>query len=379
MLISLLARIANELARVAGAARVNRDIIANFENISMEEESRKTVQFLLVCWGIFCYNNFKELAVPHFMLITSVNLRSQAKEWGIPMWQHPQILFVFMGLLIITTDILIYLIAAKYVEDFSYIIFAVCSITIMLLVIAFVLQNSFERMAEASKMKVEFISIVSHQLRSPITNLRWSLDAMRMENKDLVDSGRIKNFSILEDNVNRMKDLVSNLLVASRLEANRLVTNNEKLDFNALVMECIEHVHGFAQTQNVKFSFQPKDNLPKILGDKFQINIVLENLFTNAIRYSRKGEEVKVELEKKGNKVYAYITDSGYGIPDEDKKYIFQKFFRATNVRHHIPEGSGLGLYLASAITKKLGGEVGFNSQMGKGSTFWVGFLAAQG
>lgn len=337
------------------------------------------MHFPLVCFGIFCYNIFKELAVPHFMLITGINLRNQAKEWGIPLWQHPQILFIFMGLLIIVTDILIYLISIRFVEDYSYIILAVCSITVMLLVISFVLQNSFERMAEASKMKVEFISIVSHQLRSPITNLRWSLDAMRMENKDLVESGRIKNFSILEDNVNRMKDLVSNLLVASRLEANRLVTNNEKLDLNKIVLDCIEHVGGFAKTQNVKFVYTPNENFPKIIGDSFQINIVLENLFTNAIRYSRKGEDVAIYLEKKGDKVFVFVKDSGYGIPEEDKKYIFQKFYRATNVRHHIPEGSGLGLYLAASITRKLGGEVGFSSQMGKGSIFWAGFLCAKG
>jgi len=98
---------------------------------------------------------------------------------------------------------------------------------------------------------------------------------------------------------------------------------------------------------------------------------VAENLLDNATRYIKDKGEVEIKLEKKRGDLYFEITDSGVGIPKEDKKYIFQKFFRADNVLKYQTNGSGLGLYITKAIIEKSGGKIGFSSQEGAGSTFW--------
>jgi len=305
------------------------------------------------------------------------DIKHQAKDWGIPLWQHPQVLFALMGLLIITIDVLIYLITNAYILDFGIITIAVTSITILLLIITFVLQSSFQRMAEAHKMKSEFISIVSHQLRSPITNLRWALDTIKVENKALIESGSCKSFEALEINVQRMKELVDNLLIASRLEANRLVSNIERLDLNKIIIDNVQNLKLQAEKNQLRLNFSINNNIERIACDALQANMVVENLITNAIRYSRKGDEINIWTEVKKDKVILFVKDKGYGIPDNDKKFLFQKFFRASNVRQHLPEGSGLGLYIVSGIMRKIGGDIGYESKMGRGSIFWVGFPIA--
>lgn len=301
------------------------------------------------------------------------NIQTQSEDWGMPLWQHPQVLFAWMGGVTIAIDLFVYLVANNRITELPLIITVLVAITSILLVITFVLQNSFERIAEAHKMKSEFISIVSHQLRSPVTNLRWALDTMKDENEVLAET---ESFNQLDENVNRVRDMISNLLIASRLEANRLVGNKESLDLNKLIEENIHALHSFAQQKNIEVKFSPNKNTKKILSDHTQAGIVVNNLIDNAIKYSRKNSTINVWVEERKGKNYNYvfIKDTGYGIPDDDKKYVFDKFFRASNVRQHLPDGSGLGLYIISEIMKRSGGDIGFDTKMGVGSTFWVAF-----
>ena len=127
----------------------------------------------------------------------------------------------------------------------------------------------------------------------------------------------------------------------------------------------------FARASNVEIKIDIKDNLPEILADPSQLKLVVENLLDNAIRYVKAKGKVEVKLEKQNKSIYFEVKDNGVGIPKEDQKYIFQRFFRSANVMRHQTEGSGLGLYIAKSIVEKSGGKIGFESQENKGSTFW--------
>jgi len=303
------------------------------------------------------------------------DFKNQAREWGIPIWQHPQLLFTVMGILIIITDIVVFLVGRQkiFVDDPFQLVTVETALTTALFIISFIFQKSFEQMAEASRMKTEFISVVSHQLRTPVTNLTWVLDALEADCVKEADPQKKEYFRLLEVNTQRMKEMITNLLIVSRLEQNKMVENGiVPLSLVDIIKDSIEHVKQAAEKNNIEISFKSEDNIPEINVDEVQLKLIIDNLIVNAVTYNKPGGKVDVVLSKKNSKhVMVSITDTGIGIPKDDKKYISDKFFRATNSRQTHPEGSGLGLYIVASIVKKMKGNFDFKSEEGKGSTFW--------
>jgi len=181
----------------------------------------------------------------------------------------------------------------------------------------------------------------------------------------------LEYFKILKENSNRMKELVSDLLTVSRIETAELPTKKEECHLEDIIKDFIKEFQPFATASNVEIAFKPQLNLPKVLVDASQIKLVIENLLDNAIRYIKEPGKVEIRLERQNEQLYFEIKDTGVGIPKDDQKYIFQKFFRSENIMRHQTQGTGLGLYIARAIIEKLGGKIGFKSQEGKGSTFY--------
>ena len=304
-------------------------------------------------------------------IFAQLNIFAQCKKYGVSLWQCPQFLFLIMGVVIIGSTLAAYAIGSRYIEEPQIVALIVLVVTAVLFMVAASITRSFERLAEANRMKSEFVSVVSHQLRSPLSNFRWAIELLMSGRIGQIEEKQLEYFKILKENSNRMKELVSDLLTVSRIETAELPTKKEECHLEDIIKDFIKEFQPFATASNVEIAFKPQLNLPKVLVDASQIKLVIENLLDNAIRYIKEPGKVEIRLERQNEQLYFEIKDTGVGIPKDDQKYIFQKFFRSENIMRHQTQGTGLGLYIARAIIEKLRGKIGFKSQEGKGSTFY--------
>lgn len=290
-------------------------------------------------------------------ILSQLNIPGQCKRYGISLWQYPQFLFLVMGLVITTSTLTAYAIGTRYVEDPRMVALMVLLTTAILFIIAVIITNSFERLAEANRMKSEFVSIVSHQLRSPLSNLKWAIELLMSGKLGKIEEKQTEYFKILKENSDRMGELIKDLLIVSRIETAKLPIKKMEFSLEDLVKELIKEFTPFAQASNVEIEILTKENLPKIFADPSQIRLVIENLLDNAIRYIKGRGVVEIKVERKEKNFYLEIRDTGVGIPEEEQKYIFQKFFRSENALRYQTQGSGLGLYISRAIIEKSGGK----------------------
>jgi signal transduction histidine kinase len=304
-------------------------------------------------------------------VLDQLNVPAQCKKYGLSLWQCPQFLFLIMGVIVIGSTLTTYVIGIRYIDEPLMVALIVLLVTVILFIIAVIIINSFERLAEANRMKSEFVSIVSHQLRSPLSSLKWAIELLMSGRTDSVTQRQAEYFKILKENSARMEELISNLLTVSKIEAAEFFLKKEVFSLENLTNELIKKFEPFALASNIEIKFEAEKDLPKIFADPSQIRFVVENLLDNAIRYIKEKGVVKIKLTKIGKYCHFEIKDTGVGIPIEDQKYIFQKFFRAENAIKYQTQGSGLGLYISKTITEKSGGKIGFKSEEGKGSTFW--------
>lgn len=301
-------------------------------------------------------------------IICQLNIISQCKKYGLSAWECPQFLFLIMGIIIIAATLATYGIGNQYIDDPIQVSLIVLILAVALFVIAYIITQSFENLAEANRLKSEFISIVSHQLRSPLTNLRWAIDFLM---SGAPFEKQEEYFKILRENSLRMSELIDNLLIVSRLEQGKFPSKKEDISLENMVNELIGEFQPFAVASNVQVFFEPQNGLPLIYADSFQLRLLIENLLVNSIRYTLGKGKVTVKLSRKNNHIIFEVIDNGVGIPEADKKFIFQKFFRAQNALRYQTQGSGLGLYIAKTIVERAKGKIGFVSEEGKGSAFW--------
>ncbi|MBI4101707.1 MAG: HAMP domain-containing histidine kinase [Candidatus Nealsonbacteria bacterium] len=305
-------------------------------------------------------------------IVSQFNLAGQCRKYGLSLWQCPQFLFLLMGGIIIVSSLATYAIGARMIADPEIVALIVISVTSVLFIIAFIITQSFDKLAEANRMKSEFVSVVSHQLRSPISNLKWAIEFLLSGRAGEVEGKQLEYFRILKENSTRMQELVADLLTVSRIESAGFSPKKTQFSLEDLVSDLYSQFEPLAKASNVEMKFVRQEGLPQVIGDPSQIRQAIDNLIDNAVRYVKEKGIVEISLSQRKNSVYLSVKDNGVGIPDKDKKYIFQKFFRSENALRYQTEGSGLGLYIAKSFIEKSGGRIGFASQEGKGSTFWL-------
>jgi len=300
-----------------------------------------------------------------------LNIKQQCKKYGLPLWQCPQFLFLIMGIIIMVIIVVSYLLAIERIDDPQMVVLIILVSTSVLVVIDYIIVNSFEKLAESTRMKMEFIGIVSHQLRSPVTNLKYALEPLMSGELGEIQKEQLDYLVILKQNVDRIHDLIDDILVVSRIQTGVLSLKEENFSIINLVEEVITEVKPVSLASNITINLKKGENIPNISSDPFWIKEAFKNLVDNAIRYQKGKGTVDILLEKRNRNVYVEVKDLGVGIPKADQKYIFQKFFRAKNVLKEQTSGTGLGLFIVKGVIEKLGGKINFISKENKGSTFW--------
>lgn len=302
----------------------------------------------------------------------SMNLFRECRDLRIRLWECPPFLFVLLGFATIMSLISTYLISIRYTDDEAVTIVSVTAVAILFLVIGNLIISGFNKIAEANRMKSEFISIISHQLRSPLSIFKWTIDLLDREAQGKPPYQDTLSFlHTLRDTTENMIRLVNSLLEVSRIEARTITLKREPISLVKLTEEITEDFKAYARASNVLLEFTHDPHIPNIAGDSQRLSMVIQNLIDNAIRYSKASGKIQIGIVKSNDGIVFSIKDGGVGIPQIQQKYVFQKFFRAENAARVQTVGSGIGLYTAKAIIDALGGTMGFQSKEGEGSIFW--------
>ncbi|OGZ17281.1 MAG: hypothetical protein A2Z78_01520 [Candidatus Nealsonbacteria bacterium RBG_13_36_15] len=293
------------------------------------------------------------------------------QKYGISLWQYPQFIFLIMGIITIVIILTTYAVGVQFIEEPEIIVLIVLILSAFLLVVTFTITQSFERLAEANRLKSEFVGIVSHQLRAPLSNLRWTIELLMSGRLGTIEAPQLEYFQILRENITRMGELVKDLLTVSRIEQGKLPAQKIEVSLVNLAKNLVSNLEPFARAANVEIKLECEEDLPQVFIDPSQLKLIIENLLDNAIRYIKDKGEVRIQIRKQKGNIYFEIKDDGVGIPVREQKYIFQKFFRAQNILKYQTQGTGLGLYIAKSIIDGSGGRMSFKSEEGGGTTFW--------
>ncbi len=230
---------------------------------------------------------------------------------------------------------------------------------------------------EVSRMKSEFLSIAAHQLRTPLTELKWMFTtvleeeagraALQSEEKRMLDRGL--------EATRRMITLVNDLLNVVRIEEGRFGYRFSRVSLVDLTETVLDELGGLARKQGVTLTLnQPSSPLPHLLLDIHKLPLALTNVIENAIHYTLPGGTVEITFATGAGGAEMIVRDTGIGIPDDQTDRIFTKFFRASNAMRAQPNGSGLGLFIAKNILEKHGGSIAIASHEGTGTTVTLTF-----
>ena len=229
---------------------------------------------------------------------------------------------------------------------------------------------------EVDKAKTEFVSLASHQLRTPLSAVNWYAEMLLAGDAGELNEKQKKYLDEVYRSNQRMVELVNALLDVSSLELGTFVMEPELVDVVALVQSVIDEQQPQISGKHIIFSFLPEPDIATMRVDPKHLRMVVQNILSNAVKYTPSGGKVKLSIALADKKnILLEIADNGYGIPKSQQDKIFTKLFRADNVRDKDTDGTGLGLYIVKSIVENSGGKVWFESSSDKehsGTTFHV-------
>jgi signal transduction histidine kinase len=227
----------------------------------------------------------------------------------------------------------------------------------------------WSRVKEVDVAKYEFITIVTHKFRTPLTSIKWSAEILESQNSTEVDKQEavraIKHSEVV------LSELIETLVKAYRTDNEPYAYVNQKCDFKQIIDEVLAERRDLISEKMAKISFVSEPNLPPIFLDKDRISFVIQTIIDNAINYSPKGKIITIEVNREKNSIVSKIKDEGIGISKEELPHIFSKFYRGNAAKRADTEGLGIGLSLAHQIVERHGGELSVRSDgIGQGTEF---------
>jgi signal transduction histidine kinase len=226
-----------------------------------------------------------------------------------------------------------------------------------------------DRLLELDDLKDEFVASVSHELRTPLTSISGYLELV-LEAGELSDEQE-QFLAVVGRNADRLLRLVGDLLFVAQLKSSTVVLERAPVDLTELVGSAVQSVAPLAQDRGIELTLAC-DALPPLEGDAGRLGQVIDNLLTNALKFTPSGGRVEVLGSKRDNIVRLEVRDTGMGISAEDQQHLFERFFRTSEAQTEAIQGTGLGLSIVVAIVEAHGGSVEVESDLGVGTTFTV-------
>lgn len=303
-------------------------------------------------------------------MYAQTSIKDEARIFRLKVWQTPSFLFVAMGITTMVLTVITYLIASRY-DDPLILVASIAIVAAVTFSLGYLIVQSMSRVIIINNARQEFLSVATHQLRSPLTGLRYSFDLLLSGKAgDLTDLQR-EVIELGKNDNERLLLLVKDLLDSIKLSYNETQDTVTSFDIASIVRDVCSSFTSVAKHKHMTVQLFPEATRAMISGDAEKIRFVVQNILDNAFKYTNEGGAVLVGLTQQGRYCILEISDNGIGIPEAERGRLFNKFFRASNVGTNTV-GTGLGLYIAKSIIDRLGGTIWIGSTEGSGTTVRV-------
>jgi signal transduction histidine kinase len=240
------------------------------------------------------------------------------------------------------------------------------------------LRRTNDKLKELDETKDDFISMASHQLRTPLTSVKGYLSMVLEGDAGKINDTQKKMLGQAFVSSQRMVYLIADLLNVSRLRTGKFMIEPSRTDLSVMIGEELAQLVETAAARDIQLTYDKPKDYPLLMLDETKTRQVIMNFVDNAIYYTPAGGHIRVELTVTGTAAELRVIDDGIGVPKAEQHHLFTKFYRAGNARKARPDGTGLGLFMAKKVVLAQGGIIIFDSHEGKGSTFGFSFPLAK-
>lgn len=311
-------------------------------------------------------------------LFAKLNFLHECRENRLRFFECPSTLFIIMGILNIASMLGAYFISSDYFDEPQISALIAILVSVLVLTIGYFVVKSFERIADANKLKTDFLNIATHQLLTPLTSISWIAELLLSKKTVEANQGTLDYIELIKKSNKKMIKLITDLLDVSRIEENRIEMQPEIVDMLKTTEDIVHEIVPVSDFPNAEISLAAEGSDFRVFIDPMRLKMVIQNLIDNAIKYSVTKKDIVIKIMAKDkDRITFEITDKGIGIEERDRDKIFKKFSRADGVKM-ITAGSGLGLFIAKFIIEKAGGKIGFDSNGTNGSMFWFTLPVSQ-
>jgi signal transduction histidine kinase len=234
-----------------------------------------------------------------------------------------------------------------------------------------------ERLRQLDDMRDEFVSLVSHQVRTPLTSIRGYLELLLDGDAGPLTADQQRFLGFVANGAKRLLDLADDLLFISRVDAGKLELSLEDVDIVALARDAIEALHPVADERGVELTLEA-EGTPAVHVDDYAIRQAVDNLLSNGVKFTPEGGRVTLRVHARDDYVVVEVADTGIGIPESEQPRLFERFFRASNALTHAIPGTGLGLAIVKEIAEAHGGTLEVETTEGKGTSIRLLLRSAQ-